>query len=384
MPHQPEQERAVPARHVALALHAHLGGLALDRVETQLAQDREVRRAVVLADPRAVLVEHHVEDPVQAVLDLPVRAGQPVRLGRRQRPARKVAHRLDGRLLAGHLALPLDLHHAPQMGPGVLLLEPLDVLRAARRARLDPPVVLLQGAVRVDPRVRRQMLPEPLQILVQLPLVALRRDQVVGAARDDRRRGGALAVQRVQGHHRTVQRQHVQHLPHRGNLVRLAVHAALRQHRAVARGPHVDHVQGGLPVRPVVRAARRLAVHRVHVAVRLARHERPHEPREPLLERVRVQHPEQARERVVARRPVLVGQPLAQKLQLRPREVRHVDARLRTAQRRGERRVQQLRQGVALGVARARVLEFLHHRQKAVHGSCSHPKGCPMLTSLRK
>ena len=80
-------------------------------------------------------------------------------------------------------------------------------------------------------------------IVMQRALVALQRQDIVSALTNDLLCDRALAVERVSGHDRALQRQHLQKLRHGGDLVRLRVGGDLRQHKALLTAPRTDHVQ---------------------------------------------------------------------------------------------------------------------------------------------
>lgn len=117
--------------------------------------------------------------------------------------------------------------------------------------------------------------------------------------------------------------------------------------------------------RPVEGAPEALAVHRHHPGP--GGGEVRHEALEGGMERRRVQKPEDAAERVVARRAALQRQKLSQHLLLRLREVRHVHAALRPAQARAQRHKQNLLKIVPKPVAPPRILHPLESQPKPVH-----------------
>ena len=62
----------VPSGSLQLASYGAFGGFQADQVECQFAQHSQIIRAMILPVPGLVLVEHHVQDPVQTVLNAPV------------------------------------------------------------------------------------------------------------------------------------------------------------------------------------------------------------------------------------------------------------------------------------------------------------------------
>lgn len=120
--------------------------------------------------------------------------------------------------------------------------------------------------------------------------------------------------------------------------------------------------------RPIIGAPERLAVHRDHPipartrstgATRLpALGDAAHEGEQAGPELHRVEEPEDAAERVVARDAVFEGEDLAQEGLLRPAEERHVGARLPTAEYRREGDHEDFQALVLLRVPRAWIGEF--------------------------
>ena len=99
---------------------------------------------MVLARPGEVLVQDHVEHPVQAVLDLPVRAHDRKEPGGGERPREQVVAGRGGRLVA-LLARGGDLADRGEAREGVGFGEPGDVVEERATAGLDPAVVAVGG-----------------------------------------------------------------------------------------------------------------------------------------------------------------------------------------------------------------------------------------------
>ena len=97
---------------------------------------------------------------------------------------------------------------------------------------------------------------------MQCALVAFQRQRIVAALIDDLLSDRTLAVERIGGHDRAFQRQHLQQLRHRGDLVRLGIRSNLRQHQPLFAAPGADHVQCRLAAGAIERAAQHLAVDR--------------------------------------------------------------------------------------------------------------------------
>src|SRR5208282_6912333 len=64
----------VPAGALELAAQGSLGGVLLHDVDRHMSQDGEVLGAMTRSVPGLVFVHDHIQPPVQAILDAPVRA----------------------------------------------------------------------------------------------------------------------------------------------------------------------------------------------------------------------------------------------------------------------------------------------------------------------
>src|SRR5262245_7811625 len=69
-----EEEHIVPSGLFDFSSDGSLVWVGSQEVESDLAQDGDVLRPVVFAISGAILVEDHVEDPVELVLDRPMGA----------------------------------------------------------------------------------------------------------------------------------------------------------------------------------------------------------------------------------------------------------------------------------------------------------------------
>jgi len=69
-----EKECIVPTGAFDLLAHGDARRVGANDVDGEAAQDSEVFRAVVLSCTAAILFEHHVEHPMQAILDTPMTA----------------------------------------------------------------------------------------------------------------------------------------------------------------------------------------------------------------------------------------------------------------------------------------------------------------------
>ena len=196
-------------------------------------------------------------------------------------------------------------------------------------------------------------------------LVALERQRVVAAFGHDRRRGAALRAHRVRRHRAPLHVDQLQQLRQRRDLVRLAVHLHLRQGQFRLRRERLQQVRRR-PFRGVLERPRSTLPSTATTSPRRSAQSCARRSTA-FLQARRVQHPEQPRERVVARNPVRQRHELPQPGLPDAPEVLHVDARASARQHRQQRDRQRLVQVVAPSVAAPRVLNVLKNRQNLTH-----------------
>src|SRR5215216_1002115 len=80
-----EEEVVVPSSMEHFVAHAKRPRSCLEDVEGELSDDGEVVGAMILAGAAGVLVEQHIENPVEVVLDAPVGARDVEQLFGRER-----------------------------------------------------------------------------------------------------------------------------------------------------------------------------------------------------------------------------------------------------------------------------------------------------------
>ena len=101
-------------------------------------------------------------------------------------------------------------------------------------------------------------------IIIELTLVFLNCQHIVGPGLHDLLRYLPLTSHGVDGHDASVERQESQQLGNGGDLVGLPLHLDLAQRHAVGRSPRAYQVNGLLAPGPVVGAAHRLTVNGHH------------------------------------------------------------------------------------------------------------------------
>jgi hypothetical protein len=164
------------------------------------------------------------------------------------------------------LDLTLDQADAGEVGPGVALGEPGEVANGPVAADLEPAMIVVDGLVGERPAVGEAagalLGEEELEVLTQAGLVALDREQVVGALVADGLGDGFVAAQGVDGDEGALELQHLEQARDGHDLVLLAGDRLLAEHQAVRAGPGRDEMQGGAALGPVTAAPCGLAVDR--------------------------------------------------------------------------------------------------------------------------
>src|SRR4051812_34466669 len=191
---------------------------------------------------------------------------------------------------------------------------------------------------------------------VRQRMISLERQQVVASARQDLFGDRGLAAHRIQRHDAVLQGELVQQRRNGGNLVRLAIDAALAQHQALLTGPGAHQVQGRLLASMVERAPQRLAINGDHLALK-AGHERADPGREPGLKGVGIDEHEHAPERVVRGNAVRQLQERPEPGQLTAAIQRDVAPAFSTGNHRTHRNHQDVEQAMPDLTGAARVLD---------------------------
>src|SRR3954468_16168301 len=177
-------------------------------------------------------------------------------------------------------------------------------------------------------------------------LVALEGQDVVAVLIDDLSGDVTLAVEGIDGHDRSLERQHLQQLGHGGDLIGFRLGGDLGQDEALVTAPGGDHVQRRLGAGRVEGAAQDLTIDRDDTLGGFG--EPRHEALKAGAELVGIEQTKDPAERVVARRAMLQGQKTAQERFLVLGELGH--RALPATQNRAQRNHQDFQQIVPLPV----------------------------------
>src|SRR6266542_2726337 len=224
-------------------MNAALARRTLEQRHGHPPQYPQVRPAIT-ARAVVVLAEHHVQHPVQAVLDPPVPAHQAPQSLRPAAVAADVQLQL-ATVLALHLPLPADGHQRLDVHP--LRGQPDRVVDHRHIPLLVATVSLLQARKRVMAQAREVTLEgleqQPLAGLLQRRLVALDRQQVIAPLLPNLLGYVHLAAGRVDGDQGPFQVEDAEQLRDSGDLVGAFFHLLLTQDQVVGHRPGADQVQ---------------------------------------------------------------------------------------------------------------------------------------------
>ena len=150
-----------------------------------------------------ILVHHNIQPPVQPIFHPPMRADHLQKALAGQRRAEQVVSCLL-RGFVGFLADAVDLANGHQAWPVMLLLQPVDIAREGRRARLDASMIAVDSLRCRGPRASG-IVQKQADVIMQRALIAFQRQSVVATLIDDLPSDRALTVERVHGHDRALQ-----------------------------------------------------------------------------------------------------------------------------------------------------------------------------------
>src|SRR6202140_3506308 len=371
-----DEEGIVPASAFDFAPQGGSIWVSSQDVEGEPAQNGEVLGSIVLARAVAVFGKMDVEHPMELVLDAPMTAGDVQQPLGRDVFGQEIVTR-DGRI--GALTSQASARGDPaHCGDAWKAIEggQAGVAHDGGASRFAPIVggtVDLLGCAALARS--RKLLRDGRE---QAPAVGLDCQNIVAPALAHRSRELAVAMQRIGGNDAAVQRQKVQHFQGTCRLVATRRFLLGQSHPGIHR-KDVDQVQRRGLSAAFVGAAQGLAIDGHHpgklepVGLGKGRHEAA----EREFEGLRLEQAEPPAERIVARDAMLQPKEKPQQPFLRMPEVRHIRARLRSAQRRRQRDEQHLQQ-IVPGIVRARVrqppkglLELLHPTPSMIWESSS-------------
>ena len=321
-----DQIALIPSSPPAPGLDAEAAGCLLTQQRQCDAPDQgQIRRRMVLAHAAGVLGEAHVQRPVQLVFHRPVRThgfGQSGGTGTQWQAAQVVVgltgHFFAAAALAHHLGQGLEV--LPAGGVGLEVVRHLD--QPVLTTLLAPVSALFADGFVVVMCATGEVLlltdvPERVDLVVQVFVIALQRQHVVGLAGADGRGDALLAAHRVDGDDAALDRQQLQQRRNRRDFVGLLLGAHLPEQQALRARPGTDDVQRRAFGR--ARAAHALAVDRHHIPRLDARRQRPQPGRDHLLQLIRIKPREHPRKGVVRgdaagqlqkpRKPLALGMP---------------------------------------------------------------------------
>src|SRR3954466_6219423 len=227
-----------------------------------------------------------------------------------------------------------------------------------------------------------------LNVLAQRALIALQREHVIGFLVHDLLCDVALAAHGIDGHDRTLDRQHVQQFGNSDDLVGLFRDLPLTQHEPLAGCEGRNHVDRRDAVLLSARPPRGLAITGNHPVRRSGQCSDPGDKAS--LELLGVEHCQDVAEMIVCWRAVLEWTEAAQKLALLATEQGDVDKGFRPGEHREQTEKEDLVERVGYLALLARVLQVFEIAQKnnrlvecgTIRRRVVH--GCPPLSEPRR
>src|SRR4051794_20258478 len=201
-----------------------------------------------------------------------------------------------------------------------------------------------------------------LNVLAQRALIALQREHVIGFLVHELLCDVALAAHGIDGHDRTLDRQHVQQFGNSDDLVGLFRDLHLTQHEPLAGCEGRNHVDRRDAVLLSARPPRGLAINGNHPVRRSGQCSDPGDKAS--LELLGVEHCQDVAEMIVCWRAVLEGTEAAQKLALLATEQGDVDKGFRPGEHREQTEKEDLVERVGYLALLARVLQVFEIAQK--------------------
>ena len=250
----------------------------LQETPGEATEEGQVVWGVIFADAGVLFVEGDLQAPMQRVFDVPVGTDglsdtSPIL----RREAAEVGAPL-GLRLAVEGPVGLDHPEAGQVGPGGLVLEPVEVVREPRPTDLESAMSFVDG---LSGRVcRRPVVQEEADLLAGGGVVGVESPDVVGPRRGEVCRDLLLRPHGVDRHQTPGDIEQVQELRNRGDLVGVLGRFQLAEDHVVLTGPGADQRPRVLAGRPVEGAPQRrnLSITLRHAGQSFTGHHRFHLP----------------------------------------------------------------------------------------------------------
>src|SRR5271157_1569509 len=247
----------------AFSFDGDFGWLALEVIEGCMPHHGQVDCGVVLAGSAIVLPEGDVELPMQVVFDAPMRpaGGEKARRIGRQRGD------IEPRFGRGRTALFVGAHRGDrgdgaQARPLRMPLGEPSCVGGPGHALLDPAVTGFNLPVR-EPGTRERRVGEEISdIGMEGALVFFEREDIIGLLLDDLGGDGLLRPDRVDGHNRALDRQHVEKLGDGGDFIALGFDRTGCEHQPSLVRKGRNNMQGTGAALVLLRPAQGLAVDR--------------------------------------------------------------------------------------------------------------------------
>src|SRR4051812_19383195 len=333
----------------------------------------------------------HVQDPVQAVLDGPVTADDRTQQVRQQHQRCEVEACL---LLdfSGDLSRALNHDHRLEARPVVPFLQPGNIVDDSGGPGLDTAMIAVDRLITADLGILKACClllgDKQLNVLAQRALIALQREHVIGFLVHDLLCDVALATHGIDGHDRTLDRQHVQQFGNSDDLVGLFRDLHLTQHEPLAGCEGRNHVDRRDAVLLSARPPRGLAINGNHPVRRSGQCSDPGDKAS--LELLGLEHCQDVAEMIVCWRAVLEWTEAAQKLALLATEQGDVDKGFRPGEHREQTEKEDLADRVGYLALLARALQVFEIAQKnnrlvecgTIRRRVVH--GCPPLSEPRR
>lgn len=213
--------------------------IELEHVQDDATDDRQVGGRMIALHGTGILAQHHIESPVQVVLDRPVPAGRIGQVIRVEHSRADVVARLEARRFAVRNAQRKDATQARALGP-LFAIDQTILGNDLRDLHALSPMPLPDLFIGEDIGLVSEGVFER---LAQAGLVSFDRQQVVGAAFTDLPSQIALSFERIEADQRAAQLKRVEQVGNRAQIAAFVGHLALCQHQRHFGGEGADHVE---------------------------------------------------------------------------------------------------------------------------------------------